>query len=73
MLNIFKKKGHIKTYKVENMHCASCAAMIETELDDIGVSASCSYVKQTLEIKDTGDLDEKRIKKAVKKAGYKIS
>lgn len=54
------------------MHCASCATMIELELEDAGIEAKCSFANQTLEIKDK-DADEKKIAKAVQKAGYELA
>ncbi len=55
------------------MDCASCAALIEMELEDLGVIASCSYPKKTLEIKNMGSVSEEKIKDAVKKAGYNLA
>lgn len=62
-----------KTYKVEGMHCASCAMVIESDLEDIGVAASCSYAKQTLEVEDTNTVSESKIHEIVKKSGYTLS
>lgn len=60
-----------KKYKVVGMHCSSCAMMIEGELEDIGVSAKCSFAAQTVEVKfDNKKVTESEIKKAIKKAGY---
>jgi len=61
-----------QSFKVKNMHCASCASLIELELEDIGIAAKCSYTKQTLEIVDNG-ADFKKIQEAVKKAGYELA
>ncbi len=61
-----------KTYKVKNMHCASCASMIELELEDVGIAAKCSFANQTLEIHDE-KAEEKKIIEAVKKAGYELA
>lgn len=45
--------------------------MIEGELEDIGVSAKCSFAAQTVEVKfDNKKVTESEIKKAIKKAGY---
>ncbi|KKR89362.1 MAG: hypothetical protein UU39_C0040G0003 [Candidatus Woesebacteria bacterium GW2011_GWD1_41_12] len=60
----------MKTYKVEGMHCASCAAMIELDLEDIGVKAKCSYAKGTLDVE--GEHDSKKIVEVVNKSGYSI-
>ena len=53
------------------MHCASCASMIELDLEDAGISAKCSYQKETLEV--DGSVDSKKIIEVVKKSGYSIS
>lgn len=60
-----------KIFKVEGMHCTSCAMVIESDLEDAGVKAKCSYAKQTLE----AEFDEKKvtvskIAEVVKNAGY---
>ncbi len=59
-----------KTYKVQNMDCASCALLIEGELEDAGIMAKCSYAKQCLEIE--GEYDEKKVREVVKQTGYEI-
>ena len=62
-----------KTYKVSGMHCTSCSMVIESDLEDAGVKAICSYVKQTLDVEfDGGDADEDKIHQVVKKAGYTL-
>ena len=62
-----------KTYKISGMHCSSCAMLIEGELEDAGMKATCSYTKQTLEVEFDGQApDEKRIKEAVVNAGYRV-
>jgi copper chaperone CopZ len=71
MLNIFKKNPK-KVYKVTGMHCASCAMVIESDLEDVGIKASCSYAKQTIEISESEIQKEAYIKEVVKKAGYTI-
>ena len=60
-----------KTYTVEGMHCTSCAMVIESDLEDIGVKANCSYAKQTLEVEyDESKITEETIHESVKKSGY---
>jgi P-type Cu+ transporter len=60
-----------KTYKIKGMHCASCAMVIESDLEDAGVKASCSYAKQVLDIEyDENRVKENVIKEVVTKAGY---
>lgn len=61
----------LKTYKIEGMDCASCASLLEMDLEDIGIKASCSYPKSTLEV--NGDHDTKKIIEIVKKSGFNIS
>jgi copper chaperone CopZ len=60
-----------KVYKVLKMDCASCALLIEGELEDVGIRAKCSYAKECLEIE--GEHDEKKVQEAVKKAGYELA
>lgn len=63
-----------KHFTVTNMHCASCAMVIEGELEDAGVKASCSYAKQTLKVEfDENKTTEETIHAVVKKAGYSLS
>ena len=62
-----------KTFKIDGMHCTSCALLIESDLEDAGVTAVCNYAKQTLTVEfDDNKIDEKRIKDVVLKAGYQI-
>jgi copper chaperone CopZ len=62
-----------KAYKIAGMHCASCAMLIEGELEDRGITGRCSFAKQTLEI-DTEDADavDMVVEEAVTAAGYRI-
>ncbi len=60
-----------KTYKIKGMDCASCASLIEMDLEDAGIKASCSYPKETLEI--DGVHDQTKVIEIVSKAGYSIS
>lgn len=59
-----------KIYKVLKMDCASCALLIEGELEDAGIKAKCSYAKECLEIE--GEHDTEKVKQAVQKAGYDL-
>lgn len=60
---------------IEGMHCASCASNIERSLKKIkGIkeaSISLMLKKGTVEAEDSVSEDE--IKKAVSRAGYKVS
>ncbi len=60
-----------KTYKINGMHCASCAAMIELDLEDAGVSAKCSYANQNLVV-EKDQVNIEKIKEVVEKAGYEL-
>jgi copper chaperone len=62
------------TYKIEGMHCSSCAMLIEGELEDIGVNATVNYQKETLTVEyDESKVTENTVKKAVEKAGYNVA
>ena len=62
-----------KTYKVMGMHCTSCAMVIESDLEDAGVTAKCSYVKETLYVEfDDKKIDDELVKTVVKKSGYDL-
>jgi Cu+-exporting ATPase len=62
-----------KTYKVKGMDCASCATLIELDLEDAGVKASCKYASETLALEfDDNKVDEEKIKEIVKKSGYEL-
>lgn len=55
------------------MDCPSCAMVLEGELEDRGVVASCSYAKAILEVEyDQDKITQKDIYDAVQKAGYMI-
>lgn len=63
-----------KVYKIEGMHCASCAMLIEGELEDRGISGKCSFAKQTVEVSGSSDKNiDKKVKEAVEGAGYSLS
>lgn len=53
------------------MNCASCASMIELDMEDAGIKCSCSYANSTLKI--DGNHDPKKIIDIIKKSGYSIS
>jgi len=62
-----------KTYNIEGMHCTSCAMVIESDLEDIGVKATCSYAKQVLDVEfDETKVSESLIHDVVKKSGYTV-
>lgn len=53
------------------MDCASCAALIELDLEDAGIAAKCSYAKGELEVE--GEHDKNKVEEIVKKSGYSIN
>ena len=62
-----------KTFKVQGMHCTSCAMVIESDLEDAGVKASCSYAKATLDVEfDPARVPEKTIHHVVAQSGYTL-
>jgi len=65
-----------KKFKIDGMHCTSCAINIDGELEDTeGVkSASTNFAKGMVEVEyDSSKLNEKEIIKAIKTAGYSAS
>jgi copper chaperone CopZ len=62
-----------KTFKIDGMHCTSCALLIESDLEDAGVKARCSYAKQTLTVEfDEKKLGDDTITKIIAKSGYRV-
>jgi copper chaperone CopZ len=62
-----------KIYKIDGMHCPSCAMLIEGELEDRGVAGQCSYAKQIVEVEqDTEKNLDTVVEEAVKAAGYSL-
>jgi len=53
------------------MHCASCASMIELDLEDVGITARCSYTNSTIEVEEKHD--GKKLIDTLKKSGYSIN
>ncbi len=60
-----------KVYKISGMDCASCATLIEMDLEDAGITCKCSYPKETLEVEM--EHDKNKVIEIVSKAGYSIS
>jgi len=60
---------------IEGMHCASCSSNIERSLKKVSgikeVSISLMLKKGTIEADDS--VSEEEIRKAVSKAGYRVS
>ena len=60
-----------KIYKIDGMHCASCASMIELDLEDAGIKAKCSYADSELKVE--GKHDAQKVTDIIKKSGYSVS
>ena len=67
MSKIVKKK-----FKIEGMHCTSCAMNIDFALEDLGVkSANTNYAKQECEVEfDKEKVKIKQIITQIKETGY---
>jgi copper chaperone CopZ len=62
-----------KTFKISGMHCASCAFMIEGELEDRGIKARCDFVRETVEVEyEQTKTDDSQIIEMIEKQGYKV-
>lgn len=61
-----------KTYKISNLDCPSCAALLESDLEEAGIKAKCSYKKNSLEVEFDDRLDESQVFSLVRKSGYQI-
>ena len=46
--------------------------LIEGELEDVGVKATCSYAKQTVEVESKEHIDEEYVRATVARAGYTL-
>ena len=79
MLNLFKKqkpKGTQITFKIQGMHCTSCALNIDGALEDtVGViSATTSYAKSNINIVyDVKKVSTEKIIKIIADLGYIIT
>lgn len=62
-----------KKFKIQDMHCSSCALTIDMDLEDLdGVTkVQTSYAKAECEVEfDSGKVDEQKILQTIKKSGY---
>lgn len=77
MFTFFKKKpvGSTTTLTIKGMHCASCAMLIDNELESLpGVtSATTSYAQSQTSIEfNPSQTNEAEFKKAISKVGYQV-
>ena len=64
-----------KIFKISGMHCASCASIIDLDLEDLkGIKkAQTSYAKSELSVEyDEKLVSEKEIIASIKKSGYSV-
>ena len=64
-----------KKYRVDGMHCVSCAMLIESELEDakLGEEAICKYAVSELTIKSQKEIDDTEVDAVLHKLGYKAT
>jgi sulfite exporter TauE/SafE/copper chaperone CopZ len=63
-----------KVFKIEGMHCNSCAYLIENKLKDKVTSIGVSYSKGEASINfDEGKISEEEIKTLIEKEGYSVT
>jgi len=65
-----------KTFKIQGMHCTSCALNIDFDLEDLeGVKSSkTNYAKEQTEVEfDEEKVDSQQILGQIKKSGYTAS
>ena len=63
-----------KSYKVLGMHCTSCPLIIESDLEDVGIKASCNYARATLDVEyDESLVSDDKIREVVRASGYELS
>ncbi len=63
-------KNNAKIFKISGMDCPSCAMLIESELEDLGIKVEVSYAKQTLRVQNREDLT--KVNKILSGLGYKL-
>jgi len=54
------------------MDCNACAKMIELDLEEMGVNASCDFAKGTLKANLDNQALEGKISQVIEKSGYKL-
>lgn len=61
-------------FKVNGMHCVSCAMIIENEIEEMGEieDVECSYKKNLLKIYSEGEITANQLNKMFEKFGYKF-
>ena len=59
------------SYRIKGFDCASCASMLEVDLEEAGIKCKCSYANETIEVE--GSHSREKVIEIVKKSGYSIS
>jgi len=63
-----------KRFTISGMHCTSCSMLIEGELGDIGVTATCNYAKGYVDVAwDEKKVKEKDIVGVIERLGYSVN
>lgn len=62
----------IRKYKIDGMHCVSCAMIIENGLEHTKLAdeATCQYTNSELTVKSNKEINDAEILKEIKKLGY---
>jgi Cd2+/Zn2+-exporting ATPase len=65
----------VRKYKIDGMHCVSCAMLIEGELEDakVGDEAICKYATSELTVKSQNEISDTKIIETIDKLGYKAT
>ena len=64
-----------KKFKIDGMHCSSCAMNIDFDLEDVdGIkSVKTNYARQECEVEfDEKKINDQRIIQTIKKTGYTV-
>lgn len=75
MFSFSKKKKEQISFKIQGMHCVSCAMNIDGALEDVDgvVSSRTSYAKQVTNVSfDPLKVDIKKIKSEIANQGYTV-
>ena len=60
-------------YKIDGMDCDACAKMVELDLEDAGIKASCNFVAKTLQVETENKDQAKKAEELVERGGYKLT
>lgn len=60
-------------YKIKGMDCASCATLLELDMEDAGIACKCSYSKEEIEVDLESPDHEVKFMEVLEKSGYKTT